>query len=157
MSDLPKPESILGKKTDGHWDKDLAEQLKLEPEVVRLEFLASILTLQEKTHQQSGLFFRIAQDVLQKASSFEHLLRQGLRHADASTVKTWLVVCARRIGTRRLVRVLEDVETTNPEGVERAEYWLMTLASNEDERRMLRRFHDEPHRVARRNRRRKES
>lgn len=134
------PTQFVARAADGSWEQALKAELLAEPEPSRLRFLADVLVLQEKSGRSKRFWFDMAKALLHDNRSYERLLHVGLLNANASSILDWLL-CVRRLGVRKVLRVLAEQECSHPKEVEKAEYWLMRLAKTENERRLVSLFH----------------
>ncbi len=55
------------------------------------------------------------------------ILRTGLAHPDASSIKFWLAFAIRKLGARKVVAELAALLDTNPSALDMALYWLPGL------------------------------
>ncbi len=140
VDSILNPENYVGRSQDGAWDVALETALRQAPEDSRAEFLSQVLILQEKAGKSKRAWFDLARKVLEDSYSYERLLREGIEVADASSVRDWIECCVQRIGMRRTVRVLQEVDKGLPQKVALAEYWLPRLARTPKERSVVQMF-----------------
>lgn len=88
------------------------------------------------------LWLKLAERVLEKRDSFAQLVRIGLAYGDASTIRPWLEVGARRLGGRRLVALLRKEHNVRPRQVALTCYWLPSLARSPAEKHEIQQFID---------------
>ena len=143
----------VSRDQDGTWEAELKDTLVAETEEDRANFLVEVLAAQEGSGLSTRPWFDLARSVLRDSSSFEVLLRRGLRVSNVSTIRNWLECCVPRLGVRRVIRILEQEDEVHPHGVELAEYWLAGLAKTPSERSLVSAFLQAPARVARQQRR----
>jgi hypothetical protein len=96
----------------------LVADLRGQPEDVVFDRVRALIRLDDKP----GL--NIAKRTLRRRASFERLFADGLGMANASTIREWIEACEPRIGTRRLLDLVEARLEVAPRDVERALYWL---------------------------------
>src|SRR5262245_20102535 len=95
----------------------IAELKKLdEPE--RYTFILEMIRI------DPAFGIELANRSLRSREFFEKILREGLRTADASSVRDWLAAILPRLGTKRVLAILKDTLPENPKGVRKASYWL---------------------------------
>jgi len=134
------PNDFFGRAPDGVWEVEVERWLASRPESERLDFLTRVLVLQQRHRLGIGQWLALAEAALDDKRSFEALLAFGLGCSDASSVRPWLIVAARRLGCRRLVHRLAEHEQSHPLEVARAVYWLPSLAQSPGELEVIRRY-----------------
>lgn len=109
---------FAGRLRDARWERELARELRARPEAERFEFLRALLDVQH------AVALDLARKCLSERRSFESLLEQGLREADASSIRDWLECVTPKLGPRRVAAFLKKFAPVYPDGVRHAEYWL---------------------------------
>lgn len=118
---------------DARTERALTQRLRKMPEERAFSTVRRLIKLEPKV----GL--RIAGRVLQRPERIEQLLREGLKISNESTVRIWLEAAAQRLGAARVIQLVREQITTEPEVAERALYWLPLIArSNREARNGLR-------------------
>ena len=74
----------------------------------------------------------LARNCLRDRNYFETILDQGVKTADASFIKLWLQCVIPPLGFRRVVRLVTGKLATEPQGVEKAAYWLWVMRPHSD-------------------------
>ena len=116
----------IGKPRTAKLERELVQQLLAQPEEQRYQFIQDLLP------SELPLALKLASACLRQRSYFEALLEQGLRTADASTIRSWLRPLVTRLGMRRVARMLADKLVTDRAGVKKALYWLPSLLRADD-------------------------
>ncbi|MFI5454991.1 MAG: hypothetical protein ACHRXM_06025 [Isosphaerales bacterium] len=118
--------NYVGRVRDPKWERDLARELRLLPEAMRLQFVKDLLDV----HLVVAL--DLARKCLSQRESLESLLEFGLQEANPSTMQDWLKCVLPGLGARRLVRCLHGHLNDYPQAVESARYWLPGLLTKAD-------------------------
>lgn len=134
------PTEYVGRRVDGVWDAALKTSLRAESEEARANFLARVLVLQEQTGKGTAAWFALARHLLEDPRSYEHLLREGLKVADASTIMRWLECCVQKIGMRRVISFLREEDSIPTARVDLTAYWLPRLARSKAEQAVAMKF-----------------
>lgn len=74
--------------------------------------------------QDSRIGLKLANAILRNKKYFEVLLEQGLEKADASEIELWLKYLIPRLGFRRVMAILSNKLSEQPQQVAKASYWL---------------------------------
>ncbi|MFN6562822.1 MAG: hypothetical protein RMY28_023945 [Nostoc sp. ChiSLP01] len=74
--------------------------------------------------RDSVIGLKLANAVLNNKKYFELLLERGLEKANASEIELWLKYLLPRIGFRRVIAILSNKLSQQPQQVAKASYWL---------------------------------
>ncbi|QSJ19055.1 hypothetical protein JYQ62_10125 [Nostoc sp. UHCC 0702] len=102
-------------------DKDhKALQLRLMnlPESAQFNEINAILD------RDSSIGLKLANALLKNKKYFEVLLERGLEKANASDIELWLKYLLPRLGFRRVIAILSQKLSEQPQQVAKASYWL---------------------------------
>lgn len=123
-----------GRSRDPSWETELRELLSEQPEDVRLSFLLELV------NYQPAVALQLMNKTLKSRSSFTTILDYAVMTSDASSIKYWLDSVVPRLGYRRSIARLEGLLATEPNGVEKAAYWMPRLGKSDKETEILKEF-----------------
>ncbi|WP_162656854.1 hypothetical protein [Tuwongella immobilis] len=125
-------EDVAPKLRDSRVERELASELRKLPEADRLQFINELISCGLPHCFTVALW--LARTCLNDRHSLEAILAQGLERGDASTVKYWLEAVVHGLGFRRVVHLVSERITTDPESVIKAEYWLRQWVPHNSQR-----------------------
>jgi hypothetical protein len=128
MTEAPSPSDYKGRSRDPHWERELLDWLRHQPEAVRLAFLTDLVNYQEIVALQ------LSHKSLEARESFVTMLDFAISNRDASSIKFWLDAVVPRLGFRRTVDILLRLSASKTEGVAKALYWLPRYAASDADR-----------------------
>lgn len=115
------PSDYANRRRHPLWERQLANELRLHHEPIRLAFIKGMMPVHEV------VALDLARRCLKERDSFETILVIGLCFANASSMQYYLKAVFDALGERRLLRLLDKHKATYPVGVERAAYHLHGL------------------------------
>lgn len=121
-----QPEDFVTRPRDSVRERELARRIRELPEEDRFTFIRTLID------KDLVVGLLLARSCLRNTKYFETLLDQGLQTADASFIKLWLTCVIPPLGFRRVLRLVTDKLSTEPQGVEKAAYWLWVMRPHSD-------------------------
>jgi hypothetical protein len=112
-----------GRARSSVWERELACELRQQPEMERLEFIREFAVV------NLVVAMSLAKKCLREKSSFETLLDQAMMTSNPSSLQYWLDAIVPHVGFRRLVSWLRQRASTNADQVARAAYYLPNFKS----------------------------
>lgn len=112
-------------------EKDLKQKLMNLSEEDRFNEINALID------QNFSIGLKLANVVLKNKKHFELLLERGLEQANASDIQVWLKYLIPRLGFRRVIAILSQKLSQNPEQVaqvNKASYWLPKFLPSEQEK-----------------------
>ena len=125
MVKAPSPSDYRAKVRNPHWERELRDWLRIQPEDARLAFLMELIDHQEIVALQ------LSHKTLEARESFVKLLDFAVSNRDASSIKFWMETVVPRLGFRRTADTLLRLSASEKEGVAKALYWLPRYAASD--------------------------
>ncbi|MBE9202030.1 MULTISPECIES: hypothetical protein [unclassified Nodularia (in: cyanobacteria)] len=120
-------------------DKDLSDHKALQRRLMSLPESDQFDEINSLVDRDSVIGLKLANAVLKNKNYFEVLLERGLEKANASEIELWLKYLLPRIGFRRVIAILSNKLSQQPQQVAKASYWLPKFLpkGNEQAARLL--------------------
>ncbi len=122
-----RAEDYVGWKRDSRAETVIAERLRELPEQERFDFIQQFLAV------SVDAALSLANRCLRERIYFEAFLRQGVLTADISSIGGWIDAVAPRLGSARVVGVLEELAGGHPKEVKRALFGLAGILKTADQ------------------------
>lgn len=113
---------MTNKTISGDWElveeKGLQKRLMNLPEAARFDEITALI------ERDIVMGVKLANSVLKHKIYFERLLELGLDKANASEIELWLNNSVTHLGFRRVIAILSNKLSSNPQAVAKASYWM---------------------------------
>jgi hypothetical protein len=145
MSDYD-PETLMQSRRGPRGDTDVKRWLRGRSDDECFNFVVRSLSFCGYGNESRAL--DLATSCIRQPAHALTILRTGLTHPDASSIKFWLAFAVRKLGARKVISEVAALLDSNPTAVDMALYWLPTLLRPTDEasRSAFRGLRDEAHR-----------
>jgi hypothetical protein len=105
-------------------DKDFEDHKALQRRLTSLPEEAQFDEINVILDRDSVIGLKLANAILKNKKYFEILLERGVEEANASEIELWLKYLLPRVGFRRVMFILSDKLSEQPQQVRKASYWL---------------------------------